>query len=357
VGDSCEPYWVAITPNGRFLYVGNYGDVKISAYRINHNGSLTALACGSGCDALVGGEEPAITPDGKHLYLPISASDELQAYAIHQNGKLTAIACGSCATGGYPWTATLTPSGRFLYTTDAESDMVSAFRVHGNGSLSAVSCGGCTTGNFPYSLAVSPNGRHAYVANEASDTISPYRIGSDGALTSVSCPSTSCDTRTHPVAVAMPPSGRFLYAANSGSETISPFSAGNDGTLSPIACSLGCGGLDAPEYGQAIVARPDQGPKAFFTHAKAGQRVRFNARGSKAAAGQRVATYHWSFGDGHRLSTHKAKVSHRYKRAGKHKVTLTVTDNAGCSTRLIFTGQTAYCNGSKAARTSHAVSS
>jgi hypothetical protein len=36
-------------------------------------------------------------------------------------------------------------------------------------------------------------------------------------------------------------------------------------------------------------------------------------------------------------------------------VTLTLTDNEGCSTALVFTGQTAYCNGSASASRTQAV--
>ena len=68
-----------------------------------------------------------------------------------------------------------------------------------------------------------------------------------------------------------------------------------------------------------------------------------------------MTSYHWNFGDGHSTTTTKATVSHTYKKAGKHKVILTVTDDSGCSTALVFTGQTAYCNGSPAAAVSHTV--
>jgi PKD repeat protein len=68
-----------------------------------------------------------------------------------------------------------------------------------------------------------------------------------------------------------------------------------------------------------------------------------------------VASYHWSFGDGSSLTTTSATASHTYKHAGKHKVTLTVTDDSGCSTTQVFTGQTAYCNGTSAAKISHTV--
>ncbi len=62
-----------------------------------------------------------------------------------------------------------------------------------------------------------------------------------------------------------------------------------------------------------------------------------------------MAVYGWGFGDKKTATTSKAKVSHTYKKPGKYEATLTVTDNEGCSAALIYTGQTASCNGSAAA--------
>jgi hypothetical protein len=68
-----------------------------------------------------------------------------------------------------------------------------------------------------------------------------------------------------------------------------------------------------------------------------------------------VAGYDWSFGDGTSAPNAGPTPSHVYSAPGAYTVTLTVTDSAGCSTEVIYTGQTASCNGSSAATTSHTV--
>jgi hypothetical protein len=61
-----------------------------------------------------------------------------------------------------------------------------------------------------------------------------------------------------------------------------------------------------------------------------------------------VATYIWDFGDGSTATTTEPTTSHRF--AGKPRpVTLTVTDDEGCSTTQVYTGQDTLCNGSAVA--------
>jgi PKD domain len=64
-----------------------------------------------------------------------------------------------------------------------------------------------------------------------------------------------------------------------------------------------------------------------------------------------VARYTWRFGDGTSQTTVSPKVTHVYAKPATYTATLTVTDDAGCSTTLVFTGQTASCNGGPRAQT------
>ena len=66
-----------------------------------------------------------------------------------------------------------------------------------------------------------------------------------------------------------------------------------------------------------------------------------------------IATYAWAFGDGQAPAA--ARAEPRLRAPGTYRATLTLTDNEGCSTALVFTGQTAYCNGSSIASMTRSV--
>ncbi len=144
-----------------------------------------------------------------------------------------------------------------------------------------------------------------------------------------------------PFFVAVTPDTRWAYVPNPGSNDISVIDAANQtiGTTIPIA---------ANPAGPAVV--PDQPPHAAFSNPSAliGAKVEFTAAKSSDPDGQ-VARYAWDFGDGKSAQSASPKVSHTFKKRGRFHVKLTLTDNEGCSTSLIYTGQTAYCNGSAVA--------
>jgi hypothetical protein len=68
-----------------------------------------------------------------------------------------------------------------------------------------------------------------------------------------------------------------------------------------------------------------------------------------------VTHFDWDFGDGASALDAGPTPMHTYARTGAYSVTLSVSDDAGCSTREVFTGRTAYCNGGPAAVTTRVV--
>jgi PKD domain-containing protein len=59
-----------------------------------------------------------------------------------------------------------------------------------------------------------------------------------------------------------------------------------------------------------------------------------------------ISSYAWDFGDRAITTTAGPRTSHSYARPGTYDAAVTLTDDEGCSASLLFTGQTAFCNGS-----------
>ena len=102
-----------------------------------------------------------------------------------------------------------------------------------------------------------------------------------------------------------------------------------------------------------VAITPDQAPTAQFTFTVEGQKVNFDASSSSSPVGW-VTKYAWKFGDGHKTVTTSPTVSHTYCKKTLHgdkpiRVKLTVTNSAGTSTDVTFTGRTVSNHGGPSA--------
>lgn len=83
--------WLAVTPNGQFVYTSNAGSSTISGFSIAANGALTPLA-GTTLATLPTGStnlDITITVDGKFLYTLDSGTGVVSIFGIGEDGLLT----------------------------------------------------------------------------------------------------------------------------------------------------------------------------------------------------------------------------------------------------------------------------
>jgi DNA-binding beta-propeller fold protein YncE len=355
------PFGLAVSPDGRRLYATEHDAGTVAVFVIEPDGSLGRVDA----PATPGPADPnavAVSPDGRFLYVsggrPVAGEPgRLAAFAIGGDGTLSPLGeplTLESAGGGL----TFTPDGRFLYLTTTVTNGVHAFRVGRGGGLTPAPGSPYTAPARPVGPAVTPDGRRLYVAvgefGSTPNGVWGFRIGGDGALTPLAAQPFPSDIA--PIWAAATPDGRHLYAVNRNTSDVSGYAIGPGGALSDVAGSpFPTGGQDA--LLQSIVVRPDQGPIARFAArpAPAGRPTSFEAAASTDPDG-RVTRYDWDFGDGTRLPDGGAAPWHAYRHPGMFTVRLTVTDNEGCSTRLVYTGQSALCNGTPAAATSRTVS-
>lgn len=361
---------VVPSPDGQHLWVWNHNADTIGSWTISSDGSLSQIGV-SPTPIPASQHNPfagSADPDGRALYVPNEnatpvggvETNTVTAYSVGSDGSLGAhqgIQSGNASAGGSnPFGSGITPDGEFFYASNPEDGA--------NGTLSgySVSPGGFLTalpgfpknvapGNHPLNIAISPDGQHLYVATRISNTVNAYNIGSDGSLSSIAG-SPFATGGTNGKALAFTPDGTRLYVSNNGSDNVSGFNVASDGSLTLIPGSPWPTGGTDPDL-ESIAITPNQAPTASFTvHSKPKKKsARFIGSGSSDLDGT-IADYEWDFGDGFSASTSDPEVRHRYANAGTFIITLTVTDNEGCSVGRIFTGKATLCNGSPTAQQS-----
>jgi len=271
--------FVAVSPDGRFVYLANWGEGdtggSLSAFTINATtGALTSLAwapCVSPANPCLAPASVAVHPSGKFAYAANEggfAPTGVSVYTIDAaTGALTFKSSISAPGTGRAVTVAVDPSGRFAYVAalnDAagSDDNVSTYKIDPTtGSLTYVST--VAAGSGPPSIAIDPSVKFLYVTNSGSNDVSMYTINSStGALTSLGTMSAG----SGPSAIAIHPSGKFAYVTNSGSNDVSMYTINSSTGVNSRTGALTFLGTMSAGSGPSAIAIHPSGEFAYVTN-------------------------------------------------------------------------------------------
>ncbi len=265
-GECANPSWLAIHPNGRYLYAvnerlgagGKIGPGEVSAFSIDRkSGKLTEInRVGS-----QGGQPCHIAIDktgkmavvanwytGSAVFFPIRRSGALEeaATVCQQEGPRSGAAVASPQTS-HCHSVVITPDNRFLLSTNTGLNKVYVYRLNAEKATLVAHDPlflGLQKPTNPRHLSLHPNGRWAYVSNEINPggcTMLRYDktrgVIEEGPITA-SVPG-DYTGRVSPAECVVHPSGRFVYESNRGHNSIAVFGVNpDDGSLAMIETFL-----------------------------------------------------------------------------------------------------------------------
>jgi len=319
-----QPRTIGIAPDGRTAYVADYGSATVTPIDTATNTAGAPIAVGLSPHGI------AISPDGSRVYVA-----DLDSGAVSVIDTATHAVIATISAGALPYTLAITPDGATVYVTDLAGDDVTPIDTATDTAGTPIPVGHPT-----YGVAMAPDGRTVYVSQRDTGHVVPID-------TATNTPGAPIAIGTGPEGLAITPDGKTLWVTDTwnGVDTITPLDLSTEVAGTPT------------HVGQApmtIAITPDRSPMAAFEASTDDLAARLDASASSDADGA-IASYAWDFGDGQSATTAQPTVSHAYARPGDYTVTLTVTDDEGCSRALVFTGQTASCTGSAGARVAHAV--
>jgi len=249
-----DPSWVAVHPNGKFLYAANESGKSsmVSAFSIDSgSGKLTLL---NQLPAL--GEDPcylSFDKTAKYVFVANYTSGNVVVFPIGGDGKLGAATANVRDAGKLGpnkerqegphahWIET-TPDNRFALVADLGLDDVLVYRFDAaTGALTAnqPAFAKLKPGAGPRHLAIHTKGKFAFVANELNSTATAFSFDAKkGSLKEIAAASTlpsGFAGRNDVAEIAVHPNGKFLYVSNRGNDSIAIFSIDpGKGTLTPI---------------------------------------------------------------------------------------------------------------------------
>jgi 6-phosphogluconolactonase len=256
VAESPNPSFLALHPNGEYLYAVNEGDPEsptngsISAFSVNKDtGQLTLL---NKVDSK--GEAPChlvVDQTGKFLFVANYTAGNVGSWRIQPDGSIGEMASliqhqGSSVherqASPHAHEVVISQDNARLFVPDLGMDKVMIYQINAEtGELTANNPPAAilTPGTGPRHMEFHPGGRHAYIIGEINSTITTFDFDpATAAFTSKQIVSTlpegfTGNTSTAEIEVSA--DGKFVYGSNRGNDTIAVFSVDPEAkTLTPV---------------------------------------------------------------------------------------------------------------------------
>lgn len=294
----------------------------------------------------------AITPDGKKVYITNAADDTILIADILTKSEDPASPI-ALPTGSGPSAIKITPDGTTAIVVETNVKSIIVVDLATNTVVNTTPLVLASTA-FIDSLAISPDGKQVYVGIGdgivlANNEVLPFTLQNFILTPQAPIPLTLGDRV--PLSIAFTPDGTSAYLACLSSNTLAQISGVKTATpastfSTPLAAS-----------GSAIqcLITPDQAPTASFTFSPNKIKqfptvVHFDASSSSSPIGT-IAKYRWDFGDGSPVVTRTTPtISHTYTHGNNNFiVTLTVTNTAGTSNRIVYSSTVVSNNGGPSA--------
>jgi len=224
---------LAIHPTNEFIYVADDGDNDVLGFDIG-DGINSGLIFAQNSQASA--NEPfgiAISPNGGFLYAADSGASIVSEYSIDQKtGQLTSI--GTVASGTNPIAVTVESTGRYAYVANFNSPNISEYVIQPNGTLTA-------NGTLDLPLPVGTNLANIATALPGASTACLYATANGAQVLYEMAVDSATGTLTYlgnvPVngtgfGIAVHPNEKFVYTANALTGSISVFT---ESAVSPIS--------------------------------------------------------------------------------------------------------------------------
>jgi DNA-binding beta-propeller fold protein YncE len=255
---------VTVSPDGGSVYVVSSDSDSITRFAREANGALRYRGCianrgAHGCgtpkhDSLGGAFDVAVSPDGKSVYVVSLDGDAITRFDRHANGSLTYRNCFANARAhgcralernslGGADSVAVSPDGESVYVTSLGGDAITRFERSPGGRITPGDCyangggHGCrkpkvNSLHAADGVAVSPDGRSVYVTsmtgptlNGGAGAVTHFKRRADGSLGyrgcfadkgRYGCRAPRLDSLSSPQSIAVDPDGAAVFVGSYG---------------------------------------------------------------------------------------------------------------------------------------------
>lgn len=216
-----NPQGIAISPDGRVLYVANnYDGGAVTILDIATGQPAASVAMGAG--AVPTGV--AASPDGNKAYLAFAGPDVIEVFDLPSKSVIATI-----PTGATPAGVAVSPDGGKIYVANELGNSVSVIDASTNLVTATLFPPGFST---PLGIAISPDGSRVYLVNRGNNTVSVVRTADFGMDATIA-------VGAGPVGIAISPDGKQAYVAQSTGNSVGQIGGTFTLTLAKVGTGIG----------------------------------------------------------------------------------------------------------------------
>lgn len=176
-------YMAAFDLTGRFAYVSNFTQDKVTAFAVDEGSGSWTMVAGSTHRVADHPTMIAVHPSGHYVY--VTTNTGIQAFGVERASGTWKPLEPMSLIGTPAVHLTIDPTGKFALVGTAAGDIYACEINYFTGALKLI--GGVPTGNaFISSMAIDSSGRFLYVTTLASHQILGFQLSPAGILTPIS---------------------------------------------------------------------------------------------------------------------------------------------------------------------------
>ncbi len=202
--DPLFPHGVAVTPDGSTVYVTSANSDRVSVIDTARDRVSATIKVGNYSYGV------AISPDGRYVHVAVSGEDSV-AMIDSGGSRVTARRRVTARTSveSKPHAVAISRDGRRVYSANFYAHSVSAIDTATSSVVAHI-----PVGKSPYGIAVSPDGHLVYATSRSSNSVSVVDTSTNTMIMSI-------HVGRNPTDLAISPDGRYIYTTNADSKTVS----------------------------------------------------------------------------------------------------------------------------------------
>lgn len=226
----------SLTVNNHNLYVTNSGNppqspANVTGFHIESDGNLSIIRGSQKPLSSDNAQSRCISSSacGDKLVVSETVTNNLSVYKVNYDGSLEGPIVNP-SNGVGPFGSVYLPNN-LLIVSEVGPNALSSYNVTNNGILNVISGSVLNNQSATCWVSVTPNENHAYTSNAGSGTITRYNINHNGALTIIESIASTPNGTGSPIDSAIDLCGQNFYVLNGGEGSISVFEIEEDGHL------------------------------------------------------------------------------------------------------------------------------